>query len=62
MNWKLEWKWETPNVYGSTYNFYGGAHKYFKNEDEAREFIETLKSNPNCKITSMTLTHTIIII
>jgi hypothetical protein len=31
-------------------------------EDEAREFIETLKKNPYRKLTSMFLTHTIRII
>lgn len=55
MNWKLEWKWESDK-------FYGGDYKYFKNEEQAREFIETLKKNPYRKITSMYLIHTIIII
>lgn len=55
MNWKLEWKWESDK-------FYGGDYKYFENEEQAREFIETLKKNPYRKITSMYLTHTIRII
>lgn len=55
MNWRLEWRWTSDELCGSD-------QKYFENEEDAREFIETLKKNPYRKITSMFLTHTIRII
>lgn len=55
MNWKLEWAWESDKFYGSDY-------RYFRSEEQAREFIEVLKENPHREITSMYLTHTIRII
>ena len=55
MDWKLEWTWESDEI------LFGSDQKYFESKEDATNFVETLKKNPNRKLTGVWLIHTVII-